>query len=99
MDGRGVWEAHFAGIEKEYCQIEKLANLDQIPRPTGFKVSCLPVKVQGASAGCVPRCGLRVTDRRSEPDAFKLHSPLRLLCSNLLRASWRASEMLLWAAW
>ena len=50
-DGRHVWPAHFAGIEKEYCQIEKLANLDQIPRPHGFYVSCLPVKIQGASAG------------------------------------------------
>jgi kynurenine formamidase len=54
-DGRVIWEAHFAGIEREYCQIEKLANLDKIPRPTGFKVSCFPVKVQGASGGwCRP---------------------------------------------
>jgi kynurenine formamidase len=50
-DGRFIWPAHFAGIEREYCQIEKLANLDQIPRPHGFHVSCLPVKIQGASAG------------------------------------------------
>src|SRR5262249_3597230 len=26
-DGRVIWEAHFAGLEREYCQIEKLANL------------------------------------------------------------------------
>jgi kynurenine formamidase len=50
-DGRYIWPAHFAGIEREYCQIEKLANLDQLPRPHGFVVSCLPVKIQGASAG------------------------------------------------
>jgi kynurenine formamidase len=50
-DGRYIWPAHFAGIEREYCQIEKLANLDQIPQPHGFYVSCLPVKIQGASAG------------------------------------------------
>jgi kynurenine formamidase len=50
-DGRYIWPAHFAGIEREYCQIEKLANLDQIPRPHGFHVSCLPVKIRGASAG------------------------------------------------
>ena len=50
-DGRHIWPAHFAGIDKEYCQIEKLANLDRIPRPHGFYVSCLPVKIQGASAG------------------------------------------------
>jgi cyclase len=41
----------FAGITREYCQIEKLANLDQIPSPTGFSVSCLPVKIARASAG------------------------------------------------
>jgi kynurenine formamidase len=50
-DGRHIWPDHFAGITREYCQIEKLANLDQIPRPHGFYVSCLPVKIAGASAG------------------------------------------------
>ncbi len=50
-DGRYIWPAHFAGITKEYCQIEKLANLDQIPQPHGFFVSCLPVKIKGGSAG------------------------------------------------
>ena len=50
-DGRYIWPAHFAGLTREYCQIEKLANLDQIPRPHGFHVSCLPVKIKDASAG------------------------------------------------
>jgi kynurenine formamidase len=50
-DGRHIWPAHFAGITAEYCQIEKLANLDQIPQPHGFYVSCLPVKIKAASAG------------------------------------------------
>jgi kynurenine formamidase len=50
-DGRYIWPAHFAGISREYCQIEKLANLEQIPRPHGFYVSCLPVKIAAASAG------------------------------------------------
>ena len=50
-DGRHIWPAHFAGITHEYCQIEKLANLDQIPRPHGFYVSCLPIKIHAASAG------------------------------------------------
>lgn len=49
-DGRHIWPAHFAGITREYCQIEKLANLDQLPRPHGFYVSCLPIKIAGASA-------------------------------------------------
>lgn len=50
-DGRHIWPAHFAGITREYCQIEKLANLDRIGRPHGFWVSCLPVKIAAASAG------------------------------------------------
>ncbi len=50
-DGRLIWPAHFAGITAEYCQIEKLTNLDQIPMPFGFYVSCLPVKIKAASAG------------------------------------------------
>ncbi len=49
-DGRFIWPAHFAGITREYCQIEKLANLDRLPRPHGFHVSCLPVKIHRASA-------------------------------------------------
>jgi kynurenine formamidase len=50
-DGRFIWPAHFAGITREYCQIEKLANLDLIPHPHGFYVSCLPIKIKDASAG------------------------------------------------
>jgi kynurenine formamidase len=45
-----IWEGHKAGREKAYCQIEKLANLEQLP-PTGFTVSCFPVKIKRASAG------------------------------------------------
>lgn len=44
-----IWDAHLAGLEKEYCQIEKLANLDQIPKRHGFKVCCFPVKIENAS--------------------------------------------------
>ena len=50
-DGRQIWPAHFAGITKEYCQIEKLANLERLPTPHGFYVSCFPVKIKGGSAG------------------------------------------------
>ena len=50
-DAEVLWPAHFAGIEKEYCQIEKLTHLDRIPMDHGFMVSCLPVKIKGASAG------------------------------------------------
>lgn len=47
-----IWEGHFAGIEKGYFQIEKLANLDRVP-PTGFTFFCFPVKIKGASAGWI----------------------------------------------
>jgi kynurenine formamidase len=46
-----IWEAHFAGIEKGYCHMEKMANLDRIPKPFGFKVACFPVNIKAASAG------------------------------------------------
>jgi kynurenine formamidase len=49
-NGRVIWPAHFAGITKEYCQIEKLANLDKIPQPYSFKVACFPIKIIKASA-------------------------------------------------
>ncbi len=46
-----IWEAHFAGIQRGYCHMEKMAGLDKIPRPHGFKVACFPVKIKNASAG------------------------------------------------
>jgi len=46
-----IWEAHRVGRDLEYCHIEKLANLDTLPRPFGFKVACFPVKLIGGSAG------------------------------------------------
>lgn len=44
------WEAHYVGIEREYCHMERLANLDQLP-PSGFTVCAFPLKVLGGSAG------------------------------------------------
>ena len=46
-----LWEAHRVGREKEYCHIEKLANLDKLPRPFGFKVAFFPIKLTGCSGG------------------------------------------------
>ncbi len=46
-----IWEAHFAGIERGYCHMEKMANLDRIPVAHGFKVACFPIKIKNASAG------------------------------------------------
>lgn len=48
-----LWPAHFAGRIKEYCHIEKMTNLDKIPKPYGFKVVCFPIKIKKASAGWV----------------------------------------------
>jgi kynurenine formamidase len=50
-DGRFIWPAHFAGITRTYCQIEKLANLGAIGRAHGFKVAAFPVKIARGSAG------------------------------------------------
>ncbi|WP_248958992.1 cyclase family protein [Sphaerisporangium perillae] len=46
-----LWPAHFLGREREYCQIERLANLDALPEPYGFQVICPPVKIANAGAG------------------------------------------------
>jgi cyclase len=46
-----LWPAHVVGRDREYCQIERLANLVALPQPYGFTVSCLPVKIAGAGAG------------------------------------------------
>ena len=50
-DKAQLWESHLFGREKEYAQIEMLCNLDQLPRPHGFTVLALPVKLEAASAG------------------------------------------------
>lgn len=47
-----IWEGHRAGIEKAYCHLEKLTNLDKLP-VTGFKFYCFPIKIKAASAGWV----------------------------------------------
>ncbi|HVO32510.1 MAG TPA: cyclase family protein [Elusimicrobiota bacterium] len=48
-----LFPAHMVGREREYCHIEKMANLDRIPVPYGFWVACFPVKVERGSAGWV----------------------------------------------
>jgi kynurenine formamidase len=47
------WESHLLGKEKEYCHIERMANLDKLPRPFGFKVATFPIKIEGASGAWV----------------------------------------------
>ncbi|WP_049928214.1 cyclase family protein [Halopiger goleimassiliensis] len=48
-----LWPAHLAGREVEYCQIEKMANLDALPRRTGIPIVAVPIKIDGASGGWV----------------------------------------------
>ncbi len=50
---QNLWPGHFAGMEKEYCHIENLTNLDKIPKPYGFKVAAFPIKIHKGSAGWV----------------------------------------------
>ncbi|MFI1169777.1 cyclase family protein [Streptomyces sp. NPDC020801] len=45
-----LWPAHVVGRDREYCQIERLAQLDALP-PHGFRIACFPVKITGAGAG------------------------------------------------
>ncbi len=57
-DSSHLWPAHLAGRQKEYCQIEKLTNLDKLPNAFGFKVCCFPIKIKNASAGWVRVVGI-----------------------------------------
>ena len=50
-DPAKLWPAHAVGREREYCQIEKVAHLGDLPAPTGFTVVCFPVLIERASAG------------------------------------------------
>ena len=43
------WQAHLVGLNKEYCHIEQLTNLDSLPL-SGFTVIVFPLKIMGASA-------------------------------------------------
>jgi kynurenine formamidase len=52
-DSEELWPAHFAGRDVEYCQIEKMANLDSLPRQTNVPLVTTPVAIEGASAGWV----------------------------------------------
>ncbi len=52
-DHAALLPAHMVGRDREYCHIEKMANLDQIPVSHGFWVACFPIKVERGSAGWV----------------------------------------------
>lgn len=56
-DRNFLWPAHFYGREREYIQIERLANLDQLP-DTGFQIACFPLRIKGLDASWVRAVGL-----------------------------------------
>jgi kynurenine formamidase len=45
-----LWPSHIVGRDREYLQIERLANLESLP-PTGFTVVAFPVKIEEGTAG------------------------------------------------
>jgi len=45
-----LWPSHFLGRKREYAHMERLGNLDKIPKPFGFKVSCFPVRIKDTGA-------------------------------------------------
>ncbi|WP_445375673.1 cyclase family protein [Photorhabdus tasmaniensis] len=45
-----LWPSHFIGRDHPYLQIERLCNLNSIPKPYGFKVCCFPIKLEKADA-------------------------------------------------
>ena len=97
-DASILWEAHRAGIDREYCQIEKLHNLGALPAATGFTVSCLPVKVAGRLGRLVPRGG----DPRMRPDPRRFAALLAGYCLDVqpreqvvVRSTARAAPLLL----
>jgi len=50
-DKSKIWPSHFLGRRREFAHMERIGNLGAIPKPFGFTVSCLPVKVKNAGAG------------------------------------------------
>lgn len=45
-----LWPSHILGRDREYLQIERLANLHSLP-PKGFTVVAFPVKIEEGTAG------------------------------------------------
>ncbi|MCG8920577.1 cyclase family protein [Actinokineospora sp. PR83] len=56
-DREVLWPAHLAGRGREYCQLERLANLDELP-VLGARIACFPVKIAGGGAGWTRAVGL-----------------------------------------
>lgn len=59
-DPAELWPAHVLGRRRPYCQIERLCNLDAIPRKHGFRVACFPLKL--ARCGAAPSRVVAILD-------------------------------------
>ncbi|WP_226004228.1 cyclase family protein [Natrinema salinisoli] len=68
-DDGELWPAHLAGRDVEYCQIEKMANLDRLPRKTDIPVVAFPIKIEDGSAGWVRPVALLEDDETGGEDA------------------------------
>ncbi len=45
-----LWPCHMLGRKREYCQIERLANLSLLPTDRKFLVSSFPIRLKGCGA-------------------------------------------------
>ncbi len=52
-DETELWPAHFTGRETEYSHIEKMANLDKLPRRKNIPLVTAPIVIADGSAGWV----------------------------------------------
>jgi len=44
FEKKEFWPAHRVMIDREYYHLENMMNFEQLPRPTGFKLSVFSVK-------------------------------------------------------
>ncbi|OQB12927.1 MAG: Kynurenine formamidase [Candidatus Omnitrophica bacterium ADurb.Bin205] len=49
-DPAKFYPAHFYGRKREFIHIERLGNLESLPRASGFKVACFPVRIRQTGA-------------------------------------------------
>ena len=61
-DKLALWPTHFYGRTKSYLQIEKLCGLDRLPKPYGFTVLALPIKIDRGTAGWCRAVAVYETD-------------------------------------
>jgi hypothetical protein len=50
-DQRVLWPCHMLGRRKEYCQIERPANLSFLPISEKLLLSCFPIRLKECGAG------------------------------------------------